>query len=283
MRFGKAFTLIELLVVIAIIALLLAIITPALRLAKQKGASAVCMTNLKNMALGWYTYAEEHNSRIMSAEMEATDARGNLIAWIGMPRYQNGTVMGGTEFTRTTPEVSDEHEELGIEKGVLYPYLGTTEAYHCVGDTIRKGPDGTRMYVSYCVPLCLNSNNTSNNFYHTKRDRITAPGTRFCFVESGETLRGNWISGGHFVIACPEYGHSGYGLWSPIAINHGDSSAFGFTDGHAELRKWHDKDVFEHYNRTANSNVYNTFIPDQGTMSDDIRYIVDGWAYRYKK
>lgn len=281
MQSKRAFTLIELLVVIAIIALLLAIMVPGLKLAKKKAASIVCMTNLKNMSLGWYTYSEDNDGWIMSAEMEAADSNGKIVGWIGYPRDSNGNVFGSTEFYRTSPEVTDEHEIAGIEKGVLYPYLETPDVYHCPGDTIRKGPDNSRLYVSYCVPSCLNRNQPANiNKYITKRSAITAPGTRFNFVESGETNRGNWIAGGHFVIGCPEYGDPGYGLWSPIAYNHGDGSTFGFTDGHAEVRRWHDTAVKEHYERTATQKVYGTYIPD--VMSDDIYYVISGWAFRYK-
>ena len=55
----KAFTLIELLVVIAIIALLLAIVVPALHMAKRKGSLVVCMMNTKNLSLSWYMYKED--------------------------------------------------------------------------------------------------------------------------------------------------------------------------------------------------------------------------------
>ena len=54
----KAFTLIELLVVIAIIALLLAILMPALSMAKKKASTAVCLVNTKNLSLAWYMYAQ---------------------------------------------------------------------------------------------------------------------------------------------------------------------------------------------------------------------------------
>jgi prepilin-type N-terminal cleavage/methylation domain-containing protein len=63
----KAFTLIELLVVIAIIALLLAILMPALQIAKKKAAAAVCLVNTRNLSLAWYMYAQENDGKIMSA------------------------------------------------------------------------------------------------------------------------------------------------------------------------------------------------------------------------
>ncbi|RPJ38036.1 MAG: prepilin-type N-terminal cleavage/methylation domain-containing protein, partial [Planctomycetaceae bacterium] len=64
----RAFTLIELLVVIAIIALLMAIIMPALNLAKKKAGTTVCLSNTKNLALGWYMYMGDCDGRIMSCE-----------------------------------------------------------------------------------------------------------------------------------------------------------------------------------------------------------------------
>jgi prepilin-type N-terminal cleavage/methylation domain-containing protein len=56
----KAFTLIELLVVIAIISLLFAIIMPALSLAKRKAATTVCLSNTKNLSLGWFMYSGDN-------------------------------------------------------------------------------------------------------------------------------------------------------------------------------------------------------------------------------
>ena len=283
----KGFTLIELLVVIAIIALLMAVIIPSLSLAKKKAASIVCMSNTRQMSMAWYMYQDENDGSIMGSNME--DVGANSVcreAWIGQPHLASDTLTSSLTLEQTSPPVTDEDEIRGIEKGKLYPYVENYDIYHCPADKLRKGPDGTRMYVSYAVPLCLHEiQDRSHEDYSrqiNKFSEIRTPGNTFTFVESGERSRGNWTVGGHFIMATPEYGFSEYGLWSPVAISHGDSAVFGFADGHAENKKWHDEIVFEHYEKTEGQPpgaLYGqTFAPPGG--SEDLDWLVRGWAYK---
>ncbi|MBO5991918.1 MAG: prepilin-type N-terminal cleavage/methylation domain-containing protein, partial [Lentisphaeria bacterium] len=66
-REARSFTLIELLVVIAIIAILAGILMPALSQARERGRSATCVSNLKNVMMALNQYSEDYNGWIYSA------------------------------------------------------------------------------------------------------------------------------------------------------------------------------------------------------------------------
>src|SRR5713101_5168226 len=65
MRRGRGFTLIELLVVIAIIAILAAILFPVFAQAREKARQTMCLSNVKQMALGAYMYAQDYDEQVV--------------------------------------------------------------------------------------------------------------------------------------------------------------------------------------------------------------------------
>ncbi len=104
----KGFTLIELLVVIAIIALLLAILTPALNRIKKQAKKVVCLSNLRQIGTGALVYSEEHNAFLPRNT-------GGSTPWIiaFMP------YLGGDNATKT------DYREIKIYSCPSFPIQGT--------------------------------------------------------------------------------------------------------------------------------------------------------------
>jgi prepilin-type N-terminal cleavage/methylation domain-containing protein len=277
----KAFTLIELLVVIAIIAILFAIIMPALSLAKRHAATTVCLSNTKNLSLGWFMYAGDNDGRIMSADDGSYEGT-HFIGWCGRPRSVTGATMTSTQ---TDPAVLDDDEIRGIQEGLLYSYVKSPKAYHCPADNVRVSVhDKTKVFVSYSIPMCLYGYMEGSPYYLKQIQRITQinqPSRRYVFVEAGETR--NYNEGHHFLLSAPEYTNlSTWGWWGPLAINHGDSSVLGFCDGHSERRKWRDRFTLEWVDKILKSGGTYGQSPPPEDQTLDLEYMAAGWAYRYR-
>src|SRR2546430_1761547 len=110
-RDRRAFSLVELLVVIGIIALLIAILMPALQRARDQANRTACMSNVHQLTIGYLQYATEHKFKIMGSNT-TTPANSDWIV---------GDSYGNTEKS--------------LEEGLLWPYVKTAKVYHCPADS----------------------------------------------------------------------------------------------------------------------------------------------------
>jgi prepilin-type N-terminal cleavage/methylation domain-containing protein len=115
-----AFTLVELLVVIAIIALLMALLMPALRLAHDQAMGIICVNNLRQLSIAWLTYTTENEGKLVDGHIPQSNAPQH---WVVAPIAPNGDYKGGDR-----PGLV-ENKLRGIEEGLLYPFIKNMKVY----------------------------------------------------------------------------------------------------------------------------------------------------------
>src|ERR1035437_6016061 len=125
----QAFTLIELLVAIVIIAILAAMLLPALSKATQKAQAISCMNQLKQLTLGWIMYNGDNNGRL-----PPNGEQGEQPASATDPAYQPGGQYAqwcSGDMTKTALATSQSNF---IQNGLIYPYVKTVSVYKCPAD-----------------------------------------------------------------------------------------------------------------------------------------------------
>lgn len=268
----KGFTLIELLVVISIIALLVAILMPALNVARQQATGVVCLANCKTLATTWTMYASDNDGRIVLGHTsEWTDPGGHV--------YKPWAYSSTQPYTLDKPPLEPKFE--AIRAGLLYEYINTVEAYHCPAD--KRSLEPARLnsntmggYRSYSIPGGLFGTNPDGGYGiipHTTDTSIHNPSRKYVFIEEmdgrGSNL-GSWI-------IHPLDSATPNSWIDPIAIWHNKKSTLGFCDGHAEMHRWVEESTVE---MAENQSFHASPDLTGGEEGIDLRYMQRGYAYK---
>ena len=231
---NSGFTLIELLVVIAIIAILAALLLPALASAKAKGKATICLNNERQLILACLLYVEDHEDafpyNLGANQIKRLAAQNRYWNWV------NNVMSWELD--------SDNTNTFLLTLGGIGPYCsGVGSIYKCPSDDVLSDIQRQAGWTARVRSVSMNAmvgnagdfsrtgTNTNNPSYYQffTAAQVPDPSTIFVFIDEH-----------------PDSINDGYFLNNPDALEwmdlpasyHGGAATLAFADGHVERHQW---------------------------------------------
>jgi len=262
-RHTGGFTLVELLVVIAIIALLMAILLPALARARELGKRAVCMNQIKQLQTAWVMYCDTYGEKVPIGDIGFSWSFNNGTpcsdwrtcpqgAWREWPHKLHpgiapscstnwccggGTCTLGSGNTigwDASLTASDQIWNHSIDEGTLWPYVKDYKVYRCPVALKGVRASYTMSHAMHTYPCsgCITGCGPSNCPTIFYRSDIRRTADRAIFFDFGERK-----TGAYYVVFGPS---TSWAKFYDDTWAHGNGIVVSFADNHVEYHKWTD-------------------------------------------
>lgn len=255
----NGFTLIELLVVIAIIAILAGLLLPVLAKAKGKAHAVSCMSNGRQIMIGWLMWIGDNNDALPGKLV------ANGVSWDANPDNTNSAKL------------------VDADQSLLGAYVKSPGVYKCPADIYKSPLNPGHRVLSVSANGYLGNgvqpanvatpSQITGRTYKTKFDRLarlTKPGPAMTFVTLDE--HPDSIDDAVFISA------GGYSIQNaklvniPASYHYGGGCNFSFADGHSEIHKWKDPRTKPAVTFTPQNNVICPGNPDYEWINNHLPY-----------
>jgi len=224
----RAFTLIELLVVIAIIAILMAILMPSLRIAREQARSINCRSNVRTLTLAWIMYKDDNDAKLVGGQTPGgTYDKKTIAPWVVMPS--------------NTGNASVEEKKEYIKKGLLWPYVKDIGVYRCPSDKRKNIPYHKYAYRTYSITGGMSGVAHSGGWEIlpcVKYTDIKQPSAKWVFLAECDTRGYNmnsWV-----IYPKRKQWVDPFGIW-----HRSNTSTVGYADGRVGMQQWRGKGLIE--------------------------------------